>query len=64
VWRCVTALGRDERGQDLVESALLTSFFALCALAVWTGLQNVIAANHAATSSGLQSIWDPPPPSP
>jgi hypothetical protein len=63
MWRYVAAFSRDEGGQDLVESALLTAFFGLCALAAWMGIQSAIAANHGATSSGLQGIWDPPPPS-
>jgi Flp pilus assembly pilin Flp len=54
---------RDEDGQDLTEYTLLTAFFGLCLLAAWTGIRDALAANYGATSGGLQSIWNPPPPS-
>ena len=50
-------------GQDVVEYALLTAFFGLCALAAWTGLSNALGLGYAGTTSGVQSLWDPPPPS-
>jgi Flp pilus assembly pilin Flp len=53
----------DDSGQDLVEYALLTAFFGLCAIAAWTGIHGAIAANYGSTSGGLQGLWDPPPPS-
>ena len=61
-----TALRRlagDESGQDVVEYALLTAFFGLAAFAAWTSIREALAANYGATSSGVQTIWDPPPPS-
>ena len=53
----------DDRGQDVVEYALLTAFFGLAAFAAWTSIREALAANYGATSSGVQGIWDPPPPS-
>jgi Flp pilus assembly pilin Flp len=56
-------LAVDERGQDVVEYALLTAFFGLCALAAFIGIRNALGANYSGTSTGVQAIWDPPPPS-
>ena len=56
-------LGRDEIGQDVVEYALLTAFFGLCAIAAWTSLRDALGLAYSGTTSGVQSLWDPPPPS-
>ena len=56
-------LARDEGGQDVVEYALLTAFFGLAALAAWTSLRDAIGRNYGATTTGVQSLWEPPPPS-
>jgi Flp pilus assembly pilin Flp len=57
------ALARDESGQDIVEYALLTAFFGLAALAAWTSIRDALGVNYGATTTGVQAIWDPPPPS-
>jgi Flp pilus assembly pilin Flp len=56
------ALIADERGQDLVEYTLLTAFFGLCALAAWGAIRDLLSDSYGATTSGVQTIWDPPPP--
>jgi Flp pilus assembly pilin Flp len=56
-------LALDEAGQDVVEYALLTAFFGLAALAAWTSIRDAIGIGYGATSSGVQGLWDPPPPS-
>jgi Flp pilus assembly pilin Flp len=56
-------LVRDERGQDVVEYALLTAFFGLCALVAWTSVRDALGVSYRGTTTGVQSIWDPPPPS-
>lgn len=56
-------LVRDESGQDVVEYALLTAFFGLAALAAWTSIREAVGLGYGATSSGVQGLWDPPPPS-
>jgi Flp pilus assembly pilin Flp len=53
----------DDRGQDIVEYALLTAFFGMCAIAAWTSLREALGLHYAGTASGVQSLWDPPPPS-
>jgi Flp pilus assembly pilin Flp len=59
IWRLV----RDERGQDVVEYALLTAFFGLCALAAWTSIRDALGLSYTGATSGVQGLWDPPPPS-
>ena len=56
-------LVHDDSGQDVVEYTLLTAFFGLCALAAWTSLRDALGLSYAGTTSGVQAIWDPPPPS-
>ena len=56
-------LRHDETGQDVVEYALLTAFLGLCALTAWTSLRNALGANYTSTEAGVQSLWEPPPPS-
>ena len=56
-------IARDDSGQDVVEYALLTAFFGLAALAAWTSIRDGLGAGYTGTTSGVQSLWDPPPPS-
>jgi len=56
-------IARDDSGQDVVEYALLTAFFGLAALAAWTSIRDALGANYTGTTSGMQSLWDAPPPS-
>jgi Flp pilus assembly pilin Flp len=54
----------DEGGQDLVEYALLTAFFGLCAIAAWTGIRDALDASYGNTTTGVQGLWaNTPPPS-
>jgi len=57
-------LAYDDGGQDLVEYALLTAFFGLCALAAWTSLREAIGLSYGGATSGVQGLWEPPPPPP
>jgi Flp pilus assembly pilin Flp len=59
VWRRL--LG-DEGGQDLVEYALLLSLFGLACLAAWDLIRNGVGASYTGTKTGIQGLWDPPPP--
>jgi Flp pilus assembly pilin Flp len=59
----VGRLATEDRGQDVVEYALLTAFFGLAALAAWTSVRDGIALSYGGTTTGVQSLWDPPPPS-
>ena len=53
----------DDSGQDVVEYALLTAFFGLSALAAWTSIRTALGLSYTGTTSGVQGLWDPPPPS-
>jgi Flp pilus assembly pilin Flp len=59
----VERLAREDSGQDVVEYALLTAFFGLAVLAAWTSLLEALRVSHGGTTSGVQSLWEPPPPS-
>jgi Flp pilus assembly pilin Flp len=63
VSKLIGELFRDEHGQDLVEYALLTAFFGLCAMLAWTNLRDALGLTYRGTTTGVQSLWDPPPPS-
>lgn len=57
----------DDSGQDLVEYALLTAFFMLCALAMWPGIRDAIAASQSGAQAGARNdvlFNDPPNPTP
>ena len=41
---------------------LLVAFFGLTFLAVWTGVSNAVATQYGSTRSGVQSLWEAPPP--
>jgi Flp pilus assembly pilin Flp len=59
----VGQLIRDEHGQDIVEYALLTAFFGLCAVLAWTNIREALGASYGGTTTGMQGLWDAPPPS-
>jgi len=56
-------IARDDSGQDVVEYALLTAFFGLAALAAWTSIRDALGLSYGSTTTGVQGLWDPPPPS-
>ena len=56
-------IARDDSGQDVVEYALLTAFYGLAALAAWTTIRDALGVSYSRTTTGVQGLWDPPPPS-
>jgi Flp pilus assembly pilin Flp len=58
----IRQLLRDEQGQDIVEYTLLTAFFGLCAVLAWTNLREALGLTYQGTTTGVQRLWDPPPP--
>lgn len=66
VWRSIgdgiAALVADERGQDLVEYALLTSAIGFAGVAVWPTISTTIATAYRALNENTTSLWVPPPP--
>ena len=57
-----TNLLRDERGQDLIEYALLTATIALAAAASWPLVVTAIGDAYSALDTNTQNLWEPPPP--
>jgi Flp pilus assembly pilin Flp len=47
----------------VVEYALLTAFFGLCAVAAWTSIRDAVGLNYSGATTGVQGLWDAPPPS-
>jgi hypothetical protein len=52
----------EDRGQDLVEYALLTGIIAVAGAVLFPTIRSKMAAAYAAWNTNAQSIWEPPPP--
>lgn len=52
----------DDAGQDLVEYALLVTFFGIVMVAAWDTLAGAVSTIFGQASSGVQGLWDPPAP--
>jgi Flp pilus assembly pilin Flp len=52
----------DQRGQDLVEYALLTAAVGLVAIATWPAVATSIGTAYRALDANTQGLWEPPPP--
>ena len=52
----------DERGQDLIEYALLTGIIALAWVIAFPQLRDRMGDAYEAWNANVQSIWEPPPP--
>ena len=61
--RGLLAFWLDERGQDLIEYALLTASIGLAGAATWPLVEGAIGAAYRALDANTQSLWEPPPPS-
>jgi Flp pilus assembly pilin Flp len=53
----------EDRGQDLVEYALLLALFGLACLTTWDLIAGSVGARYSSTNTGVQGLWDTPPPS-
>jgi len=60
--RRVVRLLAGEKGQDLIEYALLTGIIAIAGVLVLPTIQNKMAAAYQAWNADAQAIWEPPPP--
>lgn len=58
----LAALWRDERGQDLVEYALLTAAVGLASAASWPLIADAIGQAYRNLDTNTQGLWDPPAP--
>lgn len=57
-----TRLFFDERGQDLIEYALLTAAVGVVGAATWPLIATAIGTAYATLESNQQDLWEPPPP--
>jgi Flp pilus assembly pilin Flp len=53
---------RDERGQDLIEYALLTALVLVGVVIAWPTILETIGTTYNAFDTGTQGLWDPLPP--
>jgi len=58
----LSRLIRDDRGQDIIEYALLTAGIGLAGIAVWPAITAAIGVTYEALDAGTQDIWETPPP--
>jgi len=63
-WRgCIATFVRDDRGQDLIEYALLTAALGLAGAATWPlVIEPAIGTAYRALDGNTQGLWEPPPP--
>ena len=52
-------LYRDDRGQDLIEYALLTTFIAFAGLLVMDVIMAAISTTYTSQESAVDSVWIP-----
>ena len=52
----------EERGQDVIEYALLTAFIGVVIVAAIDGFQDTINAVYGSWDATTQAIWEPPNP--
>lgn len=58
----IVACARDERGQDLIEYALLTAAVGVAGIATWPFIATSIGTAYRALDTNTQGLWQPPPP--
>lgn len=62
--RSVCRLRADDRGQDLIEYALLCGLLATGALLAFPAIRDNMSAAYGSWVSEAQAIWEPCPPAP
>jgi len=55
-------LVEDERGQDVIEYALLTAAIGVVSAATWPVVASAIGTAYSALESNTHNLWEPPPP--
>jgi Flp pilus assembly pilin Flp len=60
--RVVRSLAGDDRGQDLLEYALLSALVGIIALATINTLGVTMGTVYSAWNSAVNGLWEPPPP--
>ena len=54
----------EDRGQDLVEYALITAFIGVVGILLWENIRTGIGGAYANWDSGTQNLWEPQDPLP
>ncbi len=62
MWDLMRRLVCDERGQDLVEYALLTAGIGLAGIATWPLITAAVGAAYQRFDTDTQNIWEVPDP--
>ena len=57
--RLLLRLYRDERGQDLIEYALLTTFVGFAGLLAFDVIMDAIGATYTSQESAVHGVWIP-----
>jgi Flp pilus assembly pilin Flp len=52
----------DERGQDVIEYALLTAAVGVVSAATWPVVASAIGTAYTTLESNTHNLWEPPPP--
>lgn len=60
--KAIVRLVVDERGQDLVEYALLSGIIAIGGLLLFPAIATSMGAAYASWQSGTETAWEPCPP--
>jgi Flp pilus assembly pilin Flp len=53
----------DDRGQDIIEYALVTAAIGLVTLATWPLIETAIGTSYEKLDKDTQELWEPPNPS-
>ena len=65
IWQFAAEFARDERGQDLVEYAMLGAFVALATLGGLQAIEDAVGSTYVIWDQDEQDLWIPPdPPAP
>ena len=52
----------DERGQDVIEYALLTAAVGVVSPATWPVIASAVGTAYTTHESNTHNLWEPPPP--
>jgi Flp pilus assembly pilin Flp len=53
---------RDDRGQDLVEYALLGAFVGVVSILMWQSIVDLLGDRYTEYNTNVQGLWEPPDP--
>jgi len=60
----IQRLLRDDRGQDVIEYALLMAGLAIVGIATWPAITTGIGLAYGRLDTGTQNLWRVPDPTP